>query len=277
MTGAELLTNINNRLEDTNSTAFTEAQKLSALNDAQKTLTGLIRNYYLSDLKVKASAKTVTSGTLTFLDLFTAYSITGVTATSPTDGNPSVFTKAGHTLVDGDKVELSGFTEMTDVNSLSGTVEGVAGNDFQVQGVLGNPAETTGGTVTKINDGSGYSIRNGIYKVYDITNSRDAKFFEEENFPSGSSYSYGTAYCVSENSVLINPTSCVSADFYYIKEPTAIANDSTECELNSSLEIILLDLAESSLYYQDNRQSRGDKAYQRAVTVIQTLNERLDG
>ena len=101
MTGAELLTNINNRLEDTNSTAFTEAQKLSALNDAQKTLTGLLRNYYLSDLKVKASAKTVTSGACTFA--------------------------------------------------------------------------TIGAT----------PIRNGIYKVYDITNSRDAKFFEEENFPSG--------------------------------------------------------------------------------------------
>ena len=149
MTGAELLTNINNRLEDTNSTAFTEAQKLSALNDAQKTLTGLLRNYYLSDLKVKASAKTVTSGACTFA--------------------------------------------------------------------------TIGAT----------PIRNGIYKVYDITNSRDAKFFEEENFPSGTKYSYGTAYCVSENSVLINPTSCVSADFYYIKEPTAIANDSTECEPDS--------------------------------------------
>ena len=180
MTGAELLTNINNRLEDANNTAFTEAQKLSALNDAQKTLTGLIRNYYLSDLKVKASAKTVSSGACTF-------AVIGATP-----------------------------------------------------------------------------IRNGIYKVFDITNSRDAKFFEEENFPTGTKYSYGTAYCV-------------SADFYYIKEPTAIANGSTECDLNSSLEIILLDLAESSLYYQDNRQSRGDKAYQRAVTVIQTLNERLDG
>ncbi len=193
MTGAELLTNINNRLEDANNTAFTEAQKLSALNDAQKTLTGLIRNYYLSDLKVKADAKTVSSGACTF-------TVIGATP-----------------------------------------------------------------------------IRNGIYKVYDITNSRDAKFFEEENFPTGTKYSYGTAYCVSENSVLVNPSSCVSADIYYIKEPTAIANGSTECDLNSSLEIILLDLAESSLYYQDNRQSRGDKAYQRAVTVIQTLNERLDG
>ena len=63
---------------------------------------------------------------------------------------------------------------------------------------------------------------------------------------------------------------------HYIKEPSAIADNSTECELNSILEIILLDLAESSLWYLDNRHGRGDKAYQRAVNVIQTLNERLD-
>ena len=276
MTGSELLTNLNNRLEDTNSSTFTTSQKLSVLNDAQKTLTGLVRNYYLSDLKTKSSNKTVVSGTLTFSDLFTAYSITGVTATSPTNGDPTLFTKTGHTLSDGDKVELSGFTEMTDVNGIIGIVEGVAGNDFNVKGVLGSPAETTGGTVTKVDDGSGYSIRNGIYKVYDKTNLRNAHMFEEDKFPSGETYAYGTAFCISDNKILINPTTCASVDVHYIKEPSAIADNSTECELNSILEIILLDLAESSLWYLDNRHGRGDKAYQRAVNVIQTLNERLD-
>lgn len=277
MTGAELLTNLNNRIEDSNNYVGTEAHKLEALNDAQKTLTILLRNYYLSDLKVKATSQTITSGELTFTDLFSAHTITGVTGSSPVDGSPTMFTKTNHGLINGDKVELSGFTEMIDVNGLAGIVEDADnGNDFKIKGVLGAPAESTGGTVTKINDGSGYSIRNGIYKVYDKTNNRIAKLVEEADFPLESDYPYGSVYCVSDNKILINPSSCVSADVYYMKIPTAIANTSVECELNSALEPILLDLTESTMWYADNRQGRGDKAYQRAVTSIQTLNERLD-
>tara|TARA_Y100001963_G_scaffold68984_1_gene96102 strand:- start:11391 stop:12227 length:837 start_codon:yes stop_codon:yes gene_type:complete len=277
MTGSELLTNLNNRIEDSNNYVGTVAHKLEALNDAQKTLTILLRNYYLSDLKVKATSQTITSGELTFTDLFSAHTITGVTGSSPTDGSPTVFTKTSHGLINGDKVELSGFTEMVEVNGIIGIVEDAGnGNDFKIKGVLGSPAESTGGTVTKINDGSGYSIRNGIYKVYDKTNNRIAKLVEEADFPLESDYPYGSVYCVSDNKILINPSSCVSADVYYIKIPTAIANTSVECELNSALEPVLLDLAESTMWYADNRQGRGDKAYQRAVTSIQTLNERLD-
>ena len=75
--------------------------------------------------------------------------------------------------------------------------------------------------------------------------------------------------------MLISPTTCVSVDVYYIKEPTAIANDSSECELNSSLETILLDLAESMLFRADNDLQRASLAEKKAFDQIKTLNERV--
>lgn len=73
--------------------------------------------------------------------------ITGVTATA---ADPTVFTKEGHTLATGDTVELSGFNEMTEVNGLRGIVTNLTADTFEVNGIAADPAEITGGTVTKI-------------------------------------------------------------------------------------------------------------------------------
>lgn len=48
MTGAELLTNLANRVEDTTHASFTEALKLEVLNIAQNKVMGLMDNEYLS-------------------------------------------------------------------------------------------------------------------------------------------------------------------------------------------------------------------------------------
>ena len=74
--------------------------------------------------------------------------LTGVTATLAT---PTVLTKADHGLANGNVVKLSGFTEATELNGITGIVEGVAGDNFQIDGVyVDGAAETTGGVVTKI-------------------------------------------------------------------------------------------------------------------------------
>tara|TARA_R100001530_G_scaffold85101_1_gene59289 strand:- start:306 stop:1187 length:882 start_codon:yes stop_codon:yes gene_type:complete len=79
----------------------------------------------------------------------TSVSLTGVVATLAT---PTVLTKASHGLVNGDIVKLSGFTEATELNGITGIVEGVAGDDFQLDGVyVDGAAETTGGNVEKVN------------------------------------------------------------------------------------------------------------------------------
>ena len=74
-------------------------------------------------------------------------SLTGVDAT---DDDPSVFTKSSHGLATGDTVELSNFTEMTEVNGMVGTVTKLDANTFEVNGVSADPAETTGGNVVKL-------------------------------------------------------------------------------------------------------------------------------
>jgi len=281
MTGAELVAELGRRVEDESFDNFALSHKLQAINNASKTLTTLLHNYYLSDFKVVALNKSLISGTrykyATFTSIFVAYQITGVTATSPTNGNPSVFTKTSHTLINGDTVELSGFSEMTDVNGLTGIVEGVFGNTFKIKGVLGSPAETTGGTVTKVDDGSGYPIRNGITKVYDRSHKRYAQIVSQRSFMPSPTYDYGTICCLDDDKLELAPTSCTGIDVHYIKEPDEIASNSTECEWNNSLEPILLDLAESEIWYADNRPNRGNLAYQRAVNMIQSLNDRILG
>ena len=72
--------------------------------------------------------------------------LTGVTATA---ADPTVFTKSGHGLVDDDKVELTGFTEMSEINGMIGTVNQLDSNTFEVNGIAADSQETTGGTVTR--------------------------------------------------------------------------------------------------------------------------------
>lgn len=280
MTGAELYSHLLNRIEDPNGNIFTSTQVLNALNSSQKTLCGLIHEYYLSSLKSKTSG-TVSSGEISFNNLFSPYQATGVTGTSPADGSPTVFTKTSHTFSNEDKVELSGFIQMTDVNGLIGVVEGVAGNDFQVKGVLGSPEETTGGTVTKLADINGsdsaYSLKDGILKVINTTQNETVQLVELKDFrfPPSTTYKYGSIGCVGPDSLFISPTSCTAIDVYFLKIPTEIENNSTECDLSSALEQILLDLAEARLFQLDNELQRSSVAEKRALQQIQVLNARV--
>jgi len=50
----------------------------------------------------------------------------------------------------GDIVELSDFTEMTEINGMTGTVTRLNSSTFEVDGVSADPAETTGGVVTQL-------------------------------------------------------------------------------------------------------------------------------
>jgi len=79
--------------------------------------------------------------------LIGATSLTGVTATAV---DPTVFTKSSHGLSTGDIVKLSNFTEMIEINGMTGTVTKLDANTFEVNGVSADPAETTGGNVVKL-------------------------------------------------------------------------------------------------------------------------------
>ena len=120
-----------------------------------------------------------------------------------------------------------------------------------------------------------FPIRDGITRLYDNTNKRFAKLIPEMDFMPSTTYSYGTVFCIEGNQIAVSPATCASVDVYYLKKPTDLADGSTECEFNESIEPILLDLAESEIFFADNRQNRGNLAYQRAFQQIQILNQRL--
>lgn len=202
MTGAELIDALGKRVEDESDVNFPVAHKLQALNTAQKTIVNLLHNYYLTPLKSRANAKTLS-----------------VNATS-----------------------------------------GYAVQDFTT--LFGSYPDN-------------FPIRNGITRLYDNVNKRFAKLIPESDFMPSTTYSYGTVFCIEGNQIAVAPATCLSVDVYYLKKPTDLADDSTECEFGESIEPIILDFAESEIFNADNRQNRGNLAYQRAFQQIQLLNQRL--
>jgi len=75
---------------------------------------------------------------------------TSLTVVTATAADPTVFTKSSHGLSTGDVVELAGFQDMTEINGMTGTVTKLDANTFEVNGISADPAETRGGTVTKL-------------------------------------------------------------------------------------------------------------------------------
>ena len=63
-------------------------------------------------------------------------------------------------------------------------------------------------------------------------------------------------------------------DVWYLKSPTDLVADGTECVLNIALQELVLDFAESQLWRMDAKADRATSAYNSALNVIKTLNER---
>ena len=120
-----------------------------------------------------------------------------------------------------------------------------------------------------------FPVREGITRVYDNTNKRYTQIVPESDFMPSSTYSYGTICCLEGNQLAVAPSTVTSVDVHYLTPPTAIADNGTASEWYNGLENIILDLAESEIFYADNRPNRAGIAYQRGINMIQSLNERL--
>lgn len=83
-----------------------------------------------------------------FEESLSGISSTTRTVTSATAANPVVCTSTAHGYVTGDEVELSGFSEMTEVNGRRFIVVNQTANTFELEGEDGSgyAAETTGGS-----------------------------------------------------------------------------------------------------------------------------------
>ena len=272
MTGNEMITSLQFRLEDdTSNTNFSESQKLVALNDAQRQAISMLSNDALVHLQTSRSMGTATAdtdlGSLLFFSLPTSSAIlTGVTATA---ADPTVFTKSSHGLIDGDVVKLYGFTEMSEINGMTGTVNQLNSNTFEINGVSADNAETTGGTVEKLET----SITR-IVSVYDDTNDRFVELTTISAIGDHTAYNYGTKGALFNNRLYVSSSTATSdCTLVYITSPTNIVATNTEITyLSDSVQQVIVELAESLLWRQDNRQSRASAAANNAAAMIQTIN-----
>jgi len=122
-------------------------------------------------------------------------------------------------------------------------------------------------------------IRNGIVGVYDETNDKWCTMIEpgdvkrlENSYLSGDT-SNPVSYIFAD-SIYVRPTSISTIDVWYIKVPTDLAADGTECELNPALQEMVLDFAESQLWRMDGKGDRAQISYNNALNTVKVLNER---
>ena len=127
--------------------------------------------------------------------------------------------------------------------------------------------------------GSAPPIRNGITAIFDETNDKWCTMIEpgdvkrlENTYLTGSAAN--PVAFVFDETIYVQPPSCVLIDVWYIKEPTAIAANTTECDLNVALHEAVIDLAESQLCKMDANVERAAAAFGNASAQIEALNAR---
>jgi hypothetical protein len=276
MTGNEMITSLGYRLEDTSHVNFASAQKLVALNDAQRQAISMLTNDALVHLQTSRSMGTATAdtdlGSLLFFSLPTSSAIiTDVTATA---ADPTVFTKTSHGLIDGDIVKLYDFTQMTEINGMTGIVNQLNSSTFEINGVAADPAETSvgddlGGTVEKLE-----TSMTRIVSVYDDTNDRFVELTTIAAIGDHTAYNYGTKGALFNNRLYVSSSTATSdCTLVYITSPSNIAATDTEITyLSDSVQQVIVELAESLLWRQDNRQNRASAAANNAAAMIQVIN-----
>ena len=255
---------------------FPSAQKIGALNDAQRQVVAMCTNDVLVHLQTSRTMGSATAdtdlGSLLYFALPTSSAIiTDVTATA---ADPTVFTKTSHGLVDGDIVKLYDFTQMTEINGMTGIVNQLNTSTFEINGVAADPAETSisddlGGTVEKLE-----TSMTRIVSVYDDTNDRFVELVTIEGLGESTSYNYGTKGALFNNRLYVSSSTATSdCTLIYITSPTDIvASESEITYLSDSVQQAIIEMAESLLWRQDNRQNRAAVAKQSAIDIITSIN-----
>ena len=199
MTGADMMLSLGYRMEDLAEANFTQAQKLVALNDAQRQVVAMCSNDALVHLQAQEDLDTV--GTDTNLGSLKYFALP-----SPT-GEPLM-------------------------------------------------------------------VR--IVKAYDNTNDRWIEMVSPEGFGENTSYNYGTQGTLMGNRLYVSTadTAITSCILIYIGTPADIADNSNEIEnLSDSVQQAIIEIAESLLWRQDNRQNRSAAAKQSAIEIVTSINQ----
>lgn len=200
MTGNEMLTSLGYRMEDTGHTDFPSAQKLVALNDAQRQVVALCSNEALVQTQVRD-------------DL---------------DSGTEDASFGGHTY-------------------------------------FALPADGDGAE----------KLMNRVIKVYDNTNERFIEMVSPNGFETTNKYNYGTLGTLLNNRLYVstNDTEVDSVFMVHIPAPADIAANDTEItHFSESIQQAIVEMAESLLWRQDNRQQRAQGASSNAIAMITAIN-----
>ena len=122
---------------------------------------------------------------------------------------------------------------------------------------------------------TGEVLMNRIVKAYDNTNERFIEMVSPAGFESGTAYNYGTMGSLIRNRLYTSTSDSTVASCFlvYIGSATDIAANDNEIEnLSDSVQQAIIEMAESLLWRQDNRQSRAAVAKQSAIDIITSIN-----
>lgn len=73
---------------------------------------------------------------------------------------------------------------------------------------------------------------------------------------------------------LLPSASFSTVNIYYLREPTALADDTTECEVDEHLHELIVDLAASQCFKAEGKTERSELALNRVLTQVQILNSK---
>ena len=195
-----MMNSLGYRMEDTGEANFGQAQKLQALNDAQRQAISMLTNDALSHTQVRD-------------DL---------------DSGTEDASFGGHTY-------------------------------------FALPADGDGGE----------KLMNRVVKAYDNTNERFIEMTSPAGFETTNKYNYGTLGTLLNNRLYVSTsdTEVDSVFMVHIPTPADIADNSTEItHFSDSVQQLIVELAESLLWKQDNRQNRASAAAASAAAMIQAIN-----
>ena len=201
MTGTDMMTSLGYRLEDLGETNFVAAEKLVALNDAQRQVVAMLSNDALVHLQVRDDLDT---------------------------GNEDA--------------------------------------DFGGQTYFALPADGDGGE----------KLMNRMVKAYDNTNERFIEMVSPAGFETTNKYNYGTLGTLMNNRLYVSTSDSEvdSVFMVHIGSPADIADNTNEITyLSDSAQQAIVEMAESILWRQDNKQTRAQVAKQNAIEIITSINE----
>ena len=180
------------------------------------------------------------------------------------------------------------FTSSAKLDSLNlgqKTVVNMVDNAYlsELQTIVAGKTATPGSVYTTCTYDTAFSsavpIRNGITGIYDASSAKWCSMIEpgdvkrlENTYLAGSSAN-PIAFTFDEI-IYVQPKASTSIDVWYLQAPTDLTASGTECVLNPALQELVLDFAESQLWRMDAKADRATSAYNSALNVIKTLNER---